>query len=93
MDTYNTSAPNKIPFYKLFMILPVETAIWPILYHSDKLCESFIGGTGNKVSLKRSFVAKCNSTIVDYSQSFELLQFQYERWLYKTVSGKNNIVF
>ena len=30
---------------------------------------------------------KCLSPVLDYSPNFNLLQFQYERWLYQIVSG------
>ena len=30
---------------------------------------------------------KCLSPVLDYSLNFNLLQFQYERWLYQIVSG------
>ena len=33
------------------------------------------------------FRAKLHSEILDFSNDFQLLQFQFDRWLYKTVSG------
>ena len=33
------------------------------------------------------FRAKIQSEILDFANNFELLHFQFDRWLYKTVSG------
>ena len=33
---------------------------------------------------------KVLSTVVDYSLDFDLLQFNYDRWLFKTVTGAIN---
>ncbi len=37
-----------------------------------------------------SFTTKLTSEILDYALHFELVQFQYDRWLYKVVSGAIN---
>ena len=33
------------------------------------------------------FRAKLHCEIVDFSNNFKLLQFHFDRWLYKTVTG------
>ncbi len=40
--------------------------------------------------MKVSFHTKLLSEILDYALHYDLLQFQYDRWLYKTVSGAIN---
>ena len=68
----------------------IECALWPHLYHFTSWCESIQEGRDNPASSKISFVAKCLSSVLDYSHSFELLQFVFDRWLYKTVTGAIN---
>lgn len=41
----------------------------------------------SRLSAKHMFRAKLHSEIVDFPNNFELLQFQFDRWLYKAVSG------
>lgn len=78
---------NKIPFYKAFQMDYLETAIWPILYFAKWLCPSHISSSETHASSRSQFMMQCRSTITDYADCYELLQYQYERWLYKTVSG------
>lgn len=66
----------------------IECAIWPSLYPFTNWCESTL--SGNRDSAKISFMTKVFSHIVDYAMLFELLLFQYDRWLFKTVSGAIN---
>lgn len=68
----------------------IECALWPSLYPFTEWCESSITDSGSRCSSKVSFNTKLFSEIVDYATSYELLQFQYDRWLYKTVSGAIN---
>ena len=68
----------------------VECALWPSLYHSTALCESMIAGQTNRKSGKASFLFKVMSPVVDFSLDFELLQYQYDRWLFKTITGAIN---
>ena len=68
----------------------IECALWPNLYPYTAWCESAISDAGSRLSTKVSFNAKLLSEILDYGLNFELLQFQYDRWLYKTVSGAIN---
>ena len=79
---------RRLYFYNLFRISHVETALWPIWYYNDSLCESAITqDQHSKHSKKRQFMWKCLSLVFNYSLDFNLLQFQYERWLYQIVSG------
>ena len=48
---------------------------------------SFVLLQDSRLSSKLMFRAKSDSEIVDFSNNFQLLQFQFDRWLYKTVSG------
>ena len=68
----------------------VECALWPTLYHSRKLCETLLEGQSNRASSKLSYMHKVLSPVVDYSMDFDLLQFTYDRWLFKTVTGAIN---
>ena len=68
----------------------IECALWPNLYPFTTWCESSISDSGSRLSSKASFNAKLFSEILDYSLDYDVLQFQYDRWLYKTVSGAIN---
>ena len=76
-----------IKFYKLYQLEGIETALWPLLYYSRDLCESYLHGNEHRQSMKRAFIIKCLSPVPDYMLSYSLLQFQYERWLFRTISG------
>ena len=79
---------SKYSFNRAFQLPYIETAIWPILYFRDDLCESSISQSENSHhSKKKHFFLKASSSIMDYSCSFNLLQFQYERWIYQTITG------
>lgn len=41
-------------------------------------------------SAKASFMVRIHSGIADYSLSFNLLQFHFDRWFFRTVSGAVN---
>ena len=41
----------------------------------------------SQLSAKHMFRCKIQSKIMDFTNNFELLHFQFDRWLYKTVSG------
>ncbi|KAL9976527.1 hypothetical protein ACROYT_G013841 [Oculina patagonica] len=49
-------------------------------------CESVLRGQENRASCKISYTNKLFSPVVDYCLDFELLQFQYDRWLFKTIT-------
>ena len=68
----------------------IECVLWPNLYPFTSWCESVISDSGSRVSTKISFITKLHCEIIDYGLDFQLLQFQYDRWLYKTVTGAIN---
>ena len=68
----------------------VECALWPSLYHRTALCESIIAGQTNRQSGKASFLYKVLSPVLDFSLDYQLLQYQYDRWLFKTITGAIN---
>lgn len=68
----------------------IECALWPSLYHKTSMCESLMQGQSNRASGKISFLHKVSSPVSDFSLNFELLQYQYDRWLFKTITGAIN---
>ena len=68
----------------------LECALWPNMYPRTDWCESAISGSDSRLSSKMSFILKVFSEIADYALHFDLLQFQYDRCIYKTVSGAIN---
>ena len=82
-----TKGETNIPYYEVFKMDYVEMAVWPLLYVKENYCESILSGKTDRVSAKTSFHAKCLSAVVDFSQDYELLQYQFDRWLFKTVCG------
>ena len=68
----------------------IECALWPSLYHTTAMCETMLTGHSNRASSKISFMHKVLSPVVDYSLEFDILQFQYDHWLFKTITGALN---
>ena len=68
----------------------IECALWPNLYPYTDWCESMICGKTTRQSAKISFYSKVYSEIPDYALHFDLLQFHYDRCMYKVVSGAIN---
>ena len=66
----------------------LECALWPCLYPYSSWCESLLPRT--KDSILHSFRLKLLCNIIDYNTNFELLQFQYDRWQFKTITGAFN---
>ena len=79
--------PNILDFR---MMQGIECALWPHLYPFRSWCESILYGGQDRRTTKVSFTTKVMSPIVDYALDFELLCFQYDRWLFKTVTGAIN---
>ena len=48
---------------------------------------SYIFPQDSRLSAKHMFRCKIQSDIMDFANNFEILSFQFDRWLYKTVSG------
>ena len=76
--------PQKL---EIFSWEGIECALWPTLYPYLSWCESTIVGDSNRVSSKVSFLTKCFGPLLDYSLQFELLQFIFDHWLLKTITG------
>ena len=72
---------------EIFQISGIECGLWPHLYSFRTWCDTSFTGHEHHQSAKSSFVVKLLSEIVDYSLSFELLHFHYDRWVYKTATG------
>lgn len=68
----------------------IERALWPNLYPFTDWCESSLSGQKSRLSAKVSFCHKLFSEIPDYAIHFDLLQWQYDRAIYKVVSGAIN---
>ena len=81
---------NQPSIFETFQWCGIECALWPSLYPFTEWCESAVEGTTSRESSKASFLVKCFSPMLDYSLHFELLQFVFERWLYKTITGALN---
>ena len=48
---------------------------------------SYIFSQDSRLSAKHMFRCKIQSEIMDFANNFEILSFQFDLWLYKTVSG------
>lgn len=71
----------------LFQTRCIETALWPVLYPFERFCESAIEDTGKRESAKFGYILKMTCEVYDYCGSFDLLRYQYDRWMHKTLSG------
>ncbi|CAJ1415319.1 unnamed protein product [Effrenium voratum] len=67
----------------------VECALFPDLYPWRVWCESHGRGAGNYRSPKEAFLAKVCGPVQDYGLNYELIQFQFDRWVtgYFTARG------
>ena len=65
----------------------IECCLWPNLYPYTRWCETTLKGDESRQSVKVSFINKVFSNIVDYGITYDLLQFHYDLWIFKTVSG------
>ena len=81
---------QQISIFNVFHLKGLECALWPSLYPYTVWCESSISGKEDRESSKVSFFTKAFSNMPDYAMSHELLLFQYDRWLFKTVTGAIN---
>ena len=50
-------------------------------------CETVLKGNETRLSTKVAFITKVFSNTLDYALQYQLLQFHYDLWLFKTVSG------
>ena len=97
---YDFLMQNELSSYKSFVQLRetavadsnrfnvgIECALWPNLYPMLDFCETSLSGRDNRASTKVAFMVKTFSQISDYATNFELLQFHYDLWVFKTISG------
>ena len=68
----------------------VESALWPALYFRTSLCESVLEGQNNPASSKILYMHKVLSPVIDFAINYDILQYQYDRWLFKTITGAVN---
>lgn len=78
---------KKFNVYDFTKNVGIECALWPNLYPSLEFCKSLLNGKDNRASTKVAFMTKVFSQVCDYATNYELLQFHYDLWLFKTVSG------
>ena len=76
--------------HEVFEWKGIECALWPMLYPYTSWCESTLDGASDRASAKASFLTKCFSSIIDYSMTFDLLQFHFDTCMYKTITGAIN---
>ena len=82
------TSQNKDPsIFDIFTWVGIECALWPCLFPYTSWCESSLTSETIKQSSKASFLVKCFSPVIDYSLHFDLMQFSFDRWLYKTITG------
>lgn len=65
----------------------IECALWPNLYPTLHFCKTALSGGDNRATTKVAFMIKTFSQVSDYGTNYELLQFHYDLWLFKTISG------
>ena len=90
MQSRGVAQPMLLQIFSAPKFRGIECALWPTLYRTPTMCESIMEGQSNRATGKQSFMNKVLSSVVDYSLSFELLQYQYDRWLFKTITGAVN---
>ena len=78
---------NKINLYDYTNIEGIECCLWPNLYPYTSWCETTLKGNESRQSSKIAFITKLFSNIVDYGTTYDLLQFHYDMWIFKTVTG------
>ena len=80
---------TKIKYWTVYQkMVGLECALWPVLYPFGDWCESAL--TSQHDSILNSFRCKLLSEVAGYADNIELVQFHYDRWLFKTVSGAVN---
>ena len=77
-------------FSAMYSSQGIECALWPHFYPFTAWCESIHDGRTSWKSRKISFITKCLSSIVNHSLHFDLLQYIFDRWLYKTITRAIN---
>ena len=86
----NPAHPYLYEIYSAETYRGIECALWPTLYYKTSLCESVIEGNTSRQSGKVSFLTKIYTVLGDYQLQYELLHYQYDRWLFRTITGAVN---
>lgn len=90
MRDSNVRDPWPYEIYSNPVFQGIECALWPALYHKTELCESIISGHVSRQSGKVAFQKKVFAPVIDYAISYQMLHYQYDRWLFKTITGAIN---
>ena len=90
MQSRHQPNPNLYEIFTAPHYRGIECALWPLWYHRTDMCETVLEGQSNRASSKISFMHKVLSPVVDYCMTYDLLQFNYDRWLFKTITGAVN---
>ena len=77
---------EKINLYDYSSIKGIECCLWPQLYPYMDWCEMTLEGNESNLSSKIAFL-KVFRNILDYALTYDLLQFHYDMWIFKTVTG------
>jgi hypothetical protein len=84
----STGVQNRLPMNFLLRRY-LECALWPDLYPFKSWCDSACSGSeARMLSPKASFLLKVLSSVADYAESFEILQFQYDRSIFSVFTGR-----
>ncbi|KAJ7359040.1 hypothetical protein OS493_019947 [Desmophyllum pertusum] len=90
MRDSNVRDPWPYEIYSNPVFRGIECALWPAVYHKTELCESIISGNVSRQSGKVAFQKKVFGPVIDYAISYQMLHYQYDRWLFKTITGAIN---
>ena len=90
MHSDNHQTPFLYEIYSAPQYRGIECALWPLLYHKTEMCESLLEGQENHASSKLSFMHKVSSPVVIFALNYDILQYHYDRWLFKTITGAVN---
>ena len=87
LRAHQMSIGKQFNLYNYTKRCSIETALWPHLYPFDTWCETNLKGNETRLSTKVGYWRKLNSAIADDAMLYDLLQFHYDLWLWRTVSG------
>lgn len=90
MHSWGVAAPFLYKIFSAPQFSGIECTLWPLLYHATTMCENTIMDQGNWASGKEAYMQKVLSPTVNHSLNFDLLQNQYDRWLFKTITSVVN---
>jgi hypothetical protein len=104
LESNNADDSCRLPFDTILEPY-IEGALWPHLYPTKQICESSIAATADwepfqrkgrkKVSnsshesMKAHYIAKLTCNVADYAGQYDLLQFQFDRHIFRTIIGSS----